>query len=129
MKESLLLIILLIVMTSTCDTISQLCLKASINKLDLNVKGPRQILAFILRIILTPLAWLGFVFSCLSLFLWLFVLSKAELSFAFSLDSMHYVFIAIASGFVLKEKVGLRRWIGTGLIMIGIILVSLTGNG
>ena len=93
------------------------------------MKGLRQIFAFILRIILTPLAWLGFLFSCLSLFLWLFVLSKAELSFAFSLDSMHYVFIAVASSLVLKEKVSLHRWIGTMLIMIGIILVSLTGNG
>ena len=128
MKESLTFIILLIVFTSICDTVSQLCLKASINELDLEVKGLKKIFFFIIKILLTPLAWIGFIFSCLSLFVFLFVLSKAELSFAFAVDSMHYVFIAIASSLFLKEKVGIHRWIGTLLIMIGIILVSLTGG-
>ena len=56
----------------------------------------------------------------------LLVLSKADLNFAFSADSMHYIFIAFASHLVLKEKVGICRWFGTALIVGGIILISLT---
>jgi uncharacterized membrane protein len=52
------------------------------------------------------------------------VLTKAELNFAFSVDSMHYVLIAIASRLVLKERVSSGRWIGIILIMFGIMLVS-----
>ena len=128
MKESLFYIIALIVFTSIFDTVSQLCLKASINSLEMDVHGIKSILKFIIKIIFTPLAWVGFIFSSLSLFFWLFALSKSDLSFAFSIDSMHYVFIALASSLILKEKVGFARWAGTLLIMIGIILVALTGG-
>jgi len=39
---------------------------------------------------------------------------------------MHYVFIAFSSMLILKEKVGKKRWLGTLLIVIGIVLVSFT---
>jgi drug/metabolite transporter (DMT)-like permease len=51
-------------------------------------------------------------------------LSRADLSFAFSADSMHYIFIAIASRFILKERVGFKRWVGIIFIVIGIAVIS-----
>lgn len=128
MKIGLFYIIFLIVLTSICDTISQLFLKNSINSLDVNINNLKKVLQFLLKLAAIPRVWIGFIFSCLSLFIWLFVLSKADLNFAFSLDSMHYIFIAYASMLILKENVGLKRWTGTILIVVGIILVSLTGN-
>lgn len=127
MSTATLFIIFLIFLTSLFDTISQLFLKHAINRLSFHVSGFRKIVKFIFNIALMPTVWISFSFSCLSLFVWLFVLSRAELSFAFSVDSLHYVLIAIGSGVFLKEKVGVWRWIGTVLIMIGIVLVSLTG--
>lgn len=126
MKLNLSLLIFLLIITSICDTINQLFLKNAINSLNLNINSIKKILGFIIRIALIPRVWIGFVFSCLSLFIWLFVLSKVDLNLAFSIDSMHYIFIAFASGLVLKEKVGFKRWIGTILIVLGIFLVSLT---
>jgi uncharacterized membrane protein len=73
-----------------------------------------------------PKVWLGGLFALLSLCIWLFVLSKAELNFAFSVDSVHYIFIAFASRMILKEKVGFKRLAGTISIILGIILVSLS---
>jgi drug/metabolite transporter (DMT)-like permease len=128
MKRGLIFIIILIVSTSICDTISQLFLKNSINSLNISIDSLKKIFSFIVRLILFPKVWIGFIFSCLSLFIWLFVLSKADLNFAFSLDSMHYVFIALASSVILKEKVGFKRWWGTVLIVAGIFLVTL-GSG
>jgi drug/metabolite transporter (DMT)-like permease len=121
-------IVFLIVLTSTCDTISQLFLKSAINSLGLNINSIRKIFGFIVKLILVPWIWIGLIFSCLSLFIWLFVLSKAPLNLAFSVDSMHYIFIAFASSLILKEKVGFKRWVGTILIMVGIILVTLSGS-
>lgn len=126
MKISMLLIIFLIVLTSACDTISQLFLKSAINSLGFNITGLRKILGFIIKLILVPRIWIGLIFSCLSLFIWLFVLSKADLNLAFSVDSMHYVFIAFASSLILKERVGFKRWAGTILIVVGIVLVALS---
>lgn len=128
MKVSLTFIMLLIISTSICDTISQLFLKTSINSLNASITSIKKIFGFIIRLVLIPKVWIGFIFSCLSLFIWLFVLSKADLNFAFSLDSMHYIFIALASSLILKEKVEFKRWVGTILVVLGIVLVTLSGS-
>jgi len=127
MKQGLIFILFLIVLTSICDTINQLFLKSTINSLNASLTGSiLKILRFVLKLIMIGRVWIGFLFAVLSLCIWLFVLSKADLNFAFSADSMHYIFIAFASRFVLKEKVGLKRWVGTIFIILGIILVSLS---
>jgi len=127
MNTGTLFIIFLIVLTSICDTISQTFLKYSINSLKISL-APNlvKILRFVLRLIMIRRLWIGFLFSVVSLCIWLFVLSKADLNFAFSVDSMHYIFIAFTSRFLLKEKFGFKRWSGTILIIIGIILVTLS---
>jgi drug/metabolite transporter (DMT)-like permease len=127
MNPGLFLIITLIVLTSVCDTISQLFLKSSINSVNnISIADLKTLLKFIIKLALIPWVWIGLIFSTLSLCIWLTVLSKADLNFAFSVDSMHYIFIALASKLFLKEKVGTKRWAGTLCIVAGIILVTLT---
>jgi uncharacterized membrane protein len=126
MKNGLLVVLLLIALTSLCDTINQLFLKSTIDSLQLKPPiNAIKIFKFIFQLVTRPRLWLGFVFSLVSLCIWLVVLSKADLNFAFSADSMHYIFIALASRFILKEKMESRRWLGTGLIVAGIIFISL----
>lgn len=127
MKQGLPAVLSLIALTSLCDTINQLFLKSAIDSLNFTPTfNVIKIFKFIFKLISKPRLWLGFVFSLISLGIWLVVLSKADLNFAFSADSMHYIFIALASRFVLKEKMGLWRWLGTGLILVGIVFVSLS---
>jgi uncharacterized membrane protein len=128
MKINIFFVIFLIILTSTCDTISQLFLKSAINALSFNIDGIRKIFGFIIKLALVPRVWFGLIFSCLSLFIWLFVLSRVALNLAFSIDSMHYIFIAFASSLILKEKVELKRWTGTLLIAAGIVLVTLSSG-
>jgi uncharacterized membrane protein len=124
MKYSIFFIIGLIALTDVSDTISQLFLKSSINSLDLDTYSIKKVMRFILQLIRIPRVWLGFIFSIASLSIWLFVLSKSELSLAFSLDSMRYIMIALASTAFLKEKIGLIRWLGIICVVCGITLVS-----
>lgn len=126
MSRGMFSILYLITLAGICDTANQLFLKSAIN----SVRPPAaktipEVFFFIIRLIIRPRVWLSGLFSLLSLFIWLFVLSKADLNFAFSVDSMHYVFIAMTCGFILREKVGFQRWLGTFSIVIGIVLVSL----
>ena len=121
-------ILSLIVLTSLFDTINQLFLKTSINELNFNITSVKKIFYFIFKLIRIPKVWIGFIFSCLSLLVWLFVLSKADLNYAFSADSMHYIFIAFSSRIVLKERVGFKRWIGTVFIIAGIILITISNK-
>lgn len=126
MKGGIFFIIFLITLTSLCDTISQLFLKSSINSLDLHINSVKKAIGLILKLIRIPRVWLGFLFSFLSLVMWLFVLSRADLNLAFSLDSMHYIFIAFGSVIFLREKIGTMRWFGIASIMLGIVLVSIS---
>ncbi|MDD2927611.1 MAG: EamA family transporter [Candidatus Omnitrophica bacterium] len=126
MREKLVFILFLIALTSICDTINQLFLKSAINSLIPPGGNVRAVLRFIIKLIAVPRVWLSFLFSLISLCIWLFVLSQVDLSFAFSADSMHYIFIALASRFILKERVSLKRWMGIVLIVVGIALVSLS---
>jgi len=124
MSLSLVAVILLIACTDLCDTVSQILLKASINSLGLHLDTVKTIIKFVIKLIRIPRVWISFIFSTLSLGVWIFVLSKADLNFAYSLDSMRYVFITVASVFFLKEKVGLGRWLGIICVVIGIALVA-----
>jgi drug/metabolite transporter (DMT)-like permease len=128
LSTELIFVLFLIVLTSICDTINHLGLKVCADAAGIKVVGVATALHFAFRIMKMPLAWLSVFFSLLSLFLWIFVLTKAELSFAFSLDSMHHVFILVAAKFILKEDVGSRRWLGTIAIMVGIFLVAGSGS-
>jgi len=126
MKEGVVFTLFLIALTSVCDTINQLFLKSAVNSLVAPSGSIIRVLKFIFRLILIPRVWVSFLFSIISLCIWLFVLSRADLSFAFSADSMHYIFIAVVSRFVLKEKVGVKRWLGIIFIILGITIISFT---
>lgn len=124
MKQHIFLIIGLIAITDLSDTISQLILKSSINKIDWHVNSVKKALYLVWQLIKIPRVWVGFFLSGVSLLFWLFVLSRTDLSLAFSLDSMRYIMITLASVIFLKEKTGLIRWMGILYVVFGIILVA-----
>lgn len=124
MTQGIFLIIGLIALSDLCDTANQLLLKLSVNTVDLHIDTVRKALRLMLQLIRMPRIWLSFIFSIISLVVWLFVLTKSGLSLAFSLDSMRYIMIALASMFFLKEEIGPTRWLGIICVAAGIILVA-----
>jgi len=127
MKEGFAVVFLMIVVVSIFDTVNQLFLKSAINSLAIAPAFRfKNIVAFIARLLKAPRVWISFLFSTLSFSVWLTVLSKADLNLAFSVDSMHYIFIALASYFFLKEKLSPARLFGTVFVIAGIILVSIS---
>jgi uncharacterized membrane protein len=125
MKQNILSIIFLIFVTDICDTVSQLFLKSSINSLDLHINTVKKVIHLVIQLIKTPQVWISLIFSTLSLFMWLFVLTKSDLNFAFSIDSMRYILIALASVLILKEKINTVRWLGIFAVVCGIMLVAI----
>lgn len=123
MKTHIFFIIGLIALTDVCDTVGQLILKSSINSINFHIDSVKKALYLIVQLIKIPRIWLGFILSGVSLVFWLFVLSKTDLNLAFSLDSMRYIMIALASALILKEKVGTIRWLGIMCVVFGIVLV------
>lgn len=74
----------------------------------------------------TPMVWFGLVLFGLSALVWLAVLSRASLSFAYPFASLTYVIILLYGRFIADEPVSAARWGGVLLIIGGIILVSQT---
>jgi drug/metabolite transporter (DMT)-like permease len=60
----------------------------------------------------------------LSLFVWIVGLSRVPVSMAYPLLSVGYVINAIAASYLLGETVTLGRWLGIGLIVVGVWLVA-----
>ena len=55
---------------------------------------------------------------------WLATISRVDLSWAYPLLATGYVLVVAFSAVVRHETVSPVRWIGTGLIVLGVILVS-----
>lgn len=93
---------------------------------------PDSVDAFTPRIVLdalgNPLIWIGIL--CLLAFFALFSasLSWSDLSFVLPVVSLGYVLNVASAAYVLDETVSLTRWLGTGFIMLGVILVARSGD-
>ena len=78
------------------------------------------------RIASVPMVWLGLVVFGLSAIVWLIVLSRASLSFAYPFASLTYVIIVLFDRFVLGQDIPSIRYLGVALIVAGIVLISRT---
>jgi|WetSurMetagenome_2_1015567.scaffolds.fasta_scaffold502744_1 drug/metabolite transporter (DMT)-like permease len=84
-----------------------------------------------------PLATLGLVFTnpyillalplyVVALILWLIVLSRLQLSFAYPFLSMAYVVNALLAQAILGEHISVLRWVAIGLICCGVMVITRT---
>lgn len=67
--------------------------------------------------------WIGLICYGASMIFWLYVLSIMELSKAYPLVSLGYVFTLIIGYYILNESVNTWRIVGIIAIMIGVILI------
>jgi uncharacterized membrane protein len=86
---------------------------------------PDSPLAYI-RIIFSPWVLLGTTLLILWLLSRMTLLSWADLSYVLPVTSIGYVLTAILGKYFFGEQITWQRWLGTGAIMMGMILVGLT---
>jgi undecaprenyl phosphate-alpha-L-ara4N flippase subunit ArnE len=56
--------------------------------------------------------------------LWFYILKNNELSLAYPLISISYIFGALAAVFIFHETIPFTRWIGILFIMIGVAFLA-----
>jgi drug/metabolite transporter (DMT)-like permease len=86
----------------------------------------KQPLDTVRRIAVNASVWAGLLTFVLSAAVWLLVLSRVSLSFAYPFVSLTYVIILLFDGLILHEPVSGVRWAGVALIVAGILLISRT---
>lgn len=81
----------------------------------------------LMGLIFNPYIFIGLLIYIVATFIWLYVLSKGELSLVYPLQSLCYVLAAVIGVLFFKEQIPFTRWIGIGLIVLGAFFVSLKG--
>jgi drug/metabolite transporter (DMT)-like permease len=123
------MLIALILASVTLAAVAQLTLKHGMNQVTASTGALQLTGASLKDVASTPAVWAGLVLFGLSAFVWLAVLSRASLSFAYPFASLTYVIILLADRFLFHESVPVLRWTGVFFIMVGIVLVAQTGSG
>lgn len=103
--------------------VAQIVLKTGIGSANTAV----GLLGFFIKTLTSPIVILGLGLYGLGAVLWLIVLSREDVSFAYPLVSFAYVLAIILSAIFLKESVTPARIIGPVFIMIGIFIIARFG--
>lgn len=116
----------LILMSVGLAALAQLTLKHGMNQVT-DASGTAALNSGTLKSVVTNLSVIGgLAIFGVSAVVWLLVLSRASLSFAYPFASLAYVLIVLIDRFVLHEAVPPLRWAGVFFIMTGIVLVGQT---
>ena len=70
--------------------------------------------------------WAGLVVYGFSAVCWLWVLSRAQLSFAYPILSLTFPIVVGASAILFSELILPMRWLGVGMIALGVSLLAKT---
>jgi drug/metabolite transporter (DMT)-like permease len=77
-----------------------------------------------MQVLMSPFIVGGLLLYAVATIVWFAVLSEADLSFAYPLQSMAYIIGMLAAWLILKEVIPMTRWVGVLIIMIGVAVVS-----
>jgi len=120
-------IILLVILSEVITVIGQILFKKSTNSLgvySLRDKGAR--IRFLSEISRQPSLWLGLLAIILGLMVWLVAIANGDLSLVFPIGSLQYILILFLAHIFLGEKIDRTKLIGTLLVMVGIVFISIS---
>jgi drug/metabolite transporter (DMT)-like permease len=81
----------------------------------------RQALPVMLK---SGLLWMSVLCYGISLFLWMIVLSRVEVSFAYAFSSLGYALVAVMGAVFLGEHISIPRIAGIAVVCLGVLLIS-----
>ncbi len=90
------------------------------------IAGLSQIYDIAVSLICAHTFWIAVACFLTFFVTWLSVLSYEDLSFALPLTAITYILNAFLAGPMLGEHISAARWVGTFIIGIGVVVVSLS---
>lgn len=114
------LLLSLVIILNVCGHVF---LKAGMNKI--GGISPAQLIVDFSKVFSTPFIILGLLSYVLSVAMYMVVLSRAYLSYAYPLlNGLAYALIILISWQIFREPFSTIKWIGIFLILLGVILVG-----
>jgi drug/metabolite transporter (DMT)-like permease len=115
---------MLILLCVMINVTGQILLRYGASKLGQITFSCRALPALFRQVALNPFILGSLTCAGAGLLLWLVVLSRAEVSFAYPMVSISYVFTALAAWRLLGENLNPTRILGIVLICAGIFLIA-----
>ena len=88
---------------------------------------PRALLRFLWRAARSGWVWFALPLLAASFYSLLILLSWAPISLVIPASAANYIVGVLGAKYILKEEVTARRWLGVGMVFLGVILVLATG--
>ena len=123
MKTSIFLILIYVVLNTIANIFLKLGMK-SVGEIDIKINI--NFLNIIFKSILNPFIFSGIIMMGIGIIVWLILLSRESLNYAFSLAALVYIFIPIASNYYINETISFDRWIGNSILFVGLIIVFIS---
>jgi drug/metabolite transporter (DMT)-like permease len=114
----------LILATVTASACAQLALKLGMSSPAVTAALPQGGKFLIMAVAASPLVWTGLTIYGLSVAVWLWILSRVELSLAYPFVGVSFIVVMIFGIFLLQETVSPLRVAGTLLIAFGCVMVA-----
>ena len=118
------MIFLLIFLGVFLNAAAQLLLKAGMGQIGHFEFSLANIIPIGFKVAFCPPIVMGIFFYVFSVLVWLLVLSRVQVSYAYPMLSIGYVINALAAFFLLGEDLSLLRMTGIFIIMTGVYLVA-----
>lgn len=109
------------------NALAQILLKAGMKQFG-NIDLKNNIINTSISIALNPYIITGFISYGISILLWLWVLSKVDVSLAYPFQALGYIVVTILAWLIFQENISFTRIIALIFITIGLIILAFSAR-
>ena len=78
----------------------------------------------IIRLFFSPVVFFALCLYAATTGLWLYILSRVPISFAYPIQALAFPLVLIASMLIFKENISIMKWIGVLVIICGVMIAT-----
>jgi drug/metabolite transporter (DMT)-like permease len=75
-----------------------------------------------------PYVLLGLTIYGLGTAMWVFAVSKHDISYVFPISALNYVLVTLGGKFLFGEVIPVKRWAGVALVIVGVAFMQSRGR-
>ena len=75
-----------------------------------------------IKLFFNPIIILALILYACTTSLWLYILNKTQISFAYPIQALAFPIVLFASMLIFNEQISFNRWIGVFIICIGVFI-------
>ena len=117
----------LILLGVLLNAVAQLLLKQGMARIGSLAIDMAALSAAMPKLVASPFIWAGLLSYVISVAVWLVVLSRVDVSYAYPMVGLGYVFATAVAWAVFHENVSPMRVVGMLVVCVGIYIIARTG--